>query len=147
MVFSTSTSARCSSPTESSPISRASRPASPTVSATSTALVRSAVLGEPNASLSTRTELRFGNNGSVSVVIAGEKRGEWYDHEEQVGGGPRELIREKRGIPDDEVPEWLRRELGIVLDNQSDKGRSGGRRIVEAYDYRDERGALLFDCG
>jgi hypothetical protein len=57
---------------------------------------------------------------------------------------PRELIREKRGIPDDEVPEWLRRELGIVLDNQSDKGRSGGRRIVEAYDYRDERGALLF---
>jgi hypothetical protein len=46
------------------------------------------ILGEHNRSLSTRRQLRFGNNGSIAVEIAGPKRGTWFDHENGVGGGP-----------------------------------------------------------
>lgn len=42
--------------------------------------------GEPNRALSTRSELRFGRHGSVSVAVAGEKAGLWYDHEAGRGG-------------------------------------------------------------
>src|SRR6516162_5886192 len=51
------------------------------------------LLGEPNLRLSTRTELRFGTHGSVAVVIAGPKRGTWYDHEAGEGGGVLDLVR------------------------------------------------------
>jgi hypothetical protein len=50
------------------------------------------VLGEPNRLLSTRQQLRFGSNGSVAVEIDGAKRGQWFDHEAGVGGGPWELL-------------------------------------------------------
>ena len=46
------------------------------------------LLGEPNREQSTRHQLRFGRNGSVSVEIAGAKRRQWFDHENGVGGGP-----------------------------------------------------------
>lgn len=42
--------------------------------------------GEPNSRLSTKHELRFGKNGSVSVVLNGEKAGLFFDHEAQSGG-------------------------------------------------------------
>lgn len=42
--------------------------------------------GEPNRRLSTSRELRFGKHGSVSVAVAGDKQGLWYDHEEGRGG-------------------------------------------------------------
>ncbi|MGH7156012.1 MAG: hypothetical protein ACREF3_18960 [Acetobacteraceae bacterium] len=45
------------------------------------------LLGEPNRHLSSRTELRFGTNGSISVEIAGDRCGQWYDHESKCGGG------------------------------------------------------------
>ena len=41
---------------------------------------------EPNKALSNGAEIRFGKNGSKSVVVRGEKRGSWYDHQEQKGG-------------------------------------------------------------
>lgn len=40
--------------------------------------------GEPNRSLSTREELRFGKHGSKSVKV---KEMTWYDHESNEGGG------------------------------------------------------------
>ncbi len=42
--------------------------------------------GEPNTSLSTQGDLRFGQRGSKSVALQGEKRGSFYDHEAQEGG-------------------------------------------------------------
>jgi hypothetical protein len=43
------------------------------------------VLGQPNSALSSDCELRFGNRGSLAVVIAGPKAGFWYDHENGQG--------------------------------------------------------------
>jgi hypothetical protein len=92
------------------------------------------ILGEPNERLSTRTQLRFGTNGSVAVEIAGENRGEWYDHEEESGGGPWELLTVKGGMANGDAIGWLRsREIELKP-----------ARIVAIYDYRDERGELLF---
>lgn len=42
--------------------------------------------GEPNRAMSTRTELRFGRKGSVSVALTGSQAGAWYDHEAGTGG-------------------------------------------------------------
>jgi hypothetical protein len=97
------------------------------------------ILGKPNAKLSSRDELRFGSNGSVAVQIAGEQRGSWYDHENQVGGGPRELLTLKGGVPLEETDEWFRNNLGIVTDAPAIK-----RRQVATFDYCDEAGALIF---
>jgi hypothetical protein len=94
------------------------------------------LLGEPNKRLSTKSQLRFGRNGSLAVEIAGPKRGEWYYHEAGIGGGPWELLTVKGGMTNVAAVEWLRSELGIDL--------GGKRRIVTEYDYRDEAGALLF---
>ena len=47
------------------------------------------LLGEPNARLSSRTELRFGTNGSKAIDL---KNGCWYDHEAQAGGHQGNLV-------------------------------------------------------
>ena len=56
------------------------------------------LLGEPNRALSTSSQLRYGTHGSLAIEIAGEKRGEWYDHENKVGGGVIDLVRRHRGL-------------------------------------------------
>src|SRR5215472_5292594 len=71
------------------------------------------VLGEPNKELSTFRQWRFGSHGSVAVEIAGPKRGTWFDHEEQVGGGAWELFTIKGRMTNGEAREWVRRNLGI----------------------------------
>jgi putative DNA primase/helicase len=93
------------------------------------------VLGEPNEELSSFHQWRFGSRGSVAVEIAGPKRGRWFDHEEQVGGGPWELLTIKGGMRKGEAIEWLRTS-GILAETR--------KPIVAAYDYRDESGKLLF---
>ena len=54
--------------------------------------------GEPNQQRSTRRTLRFGTNGSLAVEIGGDNRGTYYDHENKVGGGTLDLIRNKLGV-------------------------------------------------
>src|SRR6266513_2791446 len=49
-------------------------------------------LGNPNPAHSTRSQWRYGTNGSVAVEMAGAKAGTWYDHELNEGGGPWELL-------------------------------------------------------
>jgi hypothetical protein len=57
-----------------------------------------ALLGEPNRSMSSKRELRFGHHGSISVVITGPKAGMWHDHHVGAGGDMFGLImRERRG--------------------------------------------------
>lgn len=98
-------------------------------------------LGEPNRALSTRSQLRFGTNGSVAVEIAGAKTGDWFDHESDVGGGPREFIQLKGGIPAADVDRWIEREYGIAEHKTNGHAHS---QIAATYDYRDEAGQLLF---
>jgi putative DNA primase/helicase len=55
-----------------------------------------AVLGQPNQALSSRRELRFGNKGSLAVVVAGEKAGLWYDYKSGRGGNLFDLLLRTR---------------------------------------------------
>jgi hypothetical protein len=72
------------------------------------------------------------------VKIAGPKRGTWYDHEYQIGGGTREMLLVQGSAADEAgIAEWFKTELGIDLN--PDK-----QHIVATYDYVDEQGALLF---
>jgi hypothetical protein len=96
------------------------------------------LLGEPNKALSKRDELRFGSNGSLSVIVAGRERGAWYDHENKTGGGVREMLRANGHNTDDEaIAEWFRRELGIDVNPDQ-------QHVVKTYDYVDETSALHY---
>ena len=100
------------------------------------------LLGEPNRELSTRSQLRYGTHGSLAIEIAGEKRGEWYDHEHKVGGGLIDLVANKTGLSNGEAADWLVTQLGIPI--EAKRPPAPRRRIVASYDYRDEAGELVF---
>ena len=61
-----------------------------------------ALLGEENKRLSKGHELRYGNNGSLSVNLV---KGTWFDHETEEGGGMVSLIKKHHG---DDVSQFLR---------------------------------------
>ena len=76
--------------------------------------------GPENASLSTKTDLRFGTHGSKHVNLVDE---DWYDHEELAGGGIVDLCR-LAGIgngPEPKPDRWI------------------------TYPYTDEDGTLLYE--
>ena len=102
------------------------------------------LLGEPNASLSTRTELRFGTHGSLSVVITGPKRGTWFDHEAGHGGGVLDLVCKHKRLANSEALDWLRAE-GLLPPPEAPTRESG--RIIATYDYRASDGTLAFQVG
>lgn len=79
--------------------------------------VASLLWGEPNRSLSSKTELRFGRNGSRAVRL---DKGTWYDNEQQEGGGVLALVRrEVAGIDSDKAAaDWIRSK-GIELERPS----------------------------
>ena len=91
------------------------------------------LLGDPNKSLSSRRELRYGAHGSLSIDL---ETGTWFDHENQAGGGVVALIRRELKGANGTPAEWLKSELGIDL--------AGGQPVAE-YPYKDERGNLLFE--
>jgi putative DNA primase/helicase len=100
-----------------------------------------ALLSEPNKLLSTRRQLRFGTNGSLAVEIDGPKRGQWYDHEEEHGGGPLALLTVKGRMTNGAAVEWLQSVLGIRVARTA---ASRVREPIAIYDYRDEHSSLLF---
>lgn len=92
--------------------------------------VARALLGDPNSSLSTASELRYGQRGSVAVDLG---KGTWYDHEREEGGGVLALVTRETG--DSNPTEWLRAQGWDV-------SAPIKREIV--YDYADEHGITLF---
>jgi hypothetical protein len=105
-----------------------------------------AVLGVPNKALSTRSQLRFGSNGSVAVEINGKKAGTWFDHELRQGGGVRDFLRLKGGIADADIDQWLERQ-GYRDRESFPNGHdhsSSRQHVVKTYVYEDEHGAPLF---
>lgn len=98
--------------------------------------------GEPNRALSSKTELRFGSQGSLSVDLA---KGVWHHHEEGKGGGVLALIERETGHKNGEAVAWLRDELGAdIPDNRPQAPAKAPPRIVATYDYPDEHGEVLF---
>ena len=90
--------------------------------------VAEALLGEPNARLSTARELRFGNHGSLAVHVAGERAGTWRDFEGNAGGGVLALVMRERGGSEREALAWLR-DAGFI-------GESGEKRRANGNDFR-----------
>jgi hypothetical protein len=84
------------------------------------------LLGDPNKELSKKDALRYGAKGSLAIDV---KKGTFYDHKTQQGGGVLDLIRREIG---DEPIEWLRAE-----------GLFESSTVVATFDYRDESGKLL----
>ncbi len=65
-----------------------------------------------------RQEFRFGNKGSLSVIHAGEKAGQFYDFERQEGGSVLKLVQRELGLGRLEALEWAKDFLGMVQDIQ-----------------------------
>lgn len=106
------------------------------------------LLGEANARLSSKTERRYGAQGSISVNLIS---GTYYDHEAKVGGGVVSLIEAKTGLKNGGQVEWMR-EHGFMLRDRDDDQHSPASlpastprsRIVATYDYRDETDVVAF---
>jgi len=91
------------------------------------------LLGEPAQKLG--NEWRYGGHGSLAIDL---KKGSWFDHEANVGGGVFDLIR-RQGY--DQPAAWLRSE-GLLGSPQVVS--RADPKMVKTYDYRDEAGELLF---
>ena len=117
--------------------------------------VAKTLLGEPNKSLSTKTELRYGTNGSISVDL---KRAIWKDHEEDIGGGVMELVRAYTGLSGAEGMKWLEEKGFIAPLERNDRQRGqpapfkvpGGfpdfmePKPIACFEYRDDKGELAY---
>ena len=66
--------------------------------------VAKALKGDPNKSLSSKSELRFGTNGSLAIDLT---KGRWFDHETQVGGNVIELVKHELGTDRAGAVAWL----------------------------------------
>src|SRR5215831_20367937 len=93
------------------------------------------LLGEPNARLSSKDELRYGKHGSLSIDL---KKGTWYDHEQGQGGGTLDLIAREGHDP----WEWLPRNGFNVERPRGNGHRDPGRLGTEVawYNYEGEAG-------
>lgn len=63
-----------------------------------------------------RTSFRFGNKGSLSVVHSGDKAGQFFDFEQNAGGGLLTLIQREMGLGKAEAKAWAQDFLGIALE-------------------------------
>ena len=66
-----------------------------------------ALLGEPNAALSSERELRYGRRGSLAVHIGGPYAGRFRDHEAGQSGGVLDLVQRECGGDRCEALTWL----------------------------------------
>ncbi len=63
-----------------------------------------ALIGAPSSR--TRDEWRFRAKGSLAVMIAGPRRGAWFDHEAGCGGDPLGLVAHLRRMPMRDAYAW-----------------------------------------
>jgi hypothetical protein len=107
------------------------------------------LLGAPNQAMSSKTELRFGAHGSLSIDTT---KGTFFDHEHKIGGGVLDLVERVQKLSNGEAIDWLREHGFAVEDLQPSRlplppsaAQSAPRgKIVATYDYVDETGELLF---
>ncbi|SEM02379.1 RecA-family ATPase [Roseovarius tolerans] len=87
------------------------------------------LLGEPNHSLSSPGNMRFGTHGSMSIKKADDT---WYDHEAKDGGGVFDFVAREQGGTRADAARWCTERGHIAPDNAG------------TWDYRDEHGTLLY---
>ena len=107
-------------------------------------LIVRALFGEPNPKHSKPGNIRYGSKGSLSIDL---KKGVFKDHERNEGGGMVMLISRERKCSYSEAHKWVEQEVLGQSDpptKLNGKGADHKRRNVDAYDYRDESGELLF---
>jgi RecA/RadA recombinase len=103
------------------------------------------LLGEPNRGLSSKGELRYGTRGSMSVDL---RKGTWFDHETNEGGGTLDLIERQTGLHEAERFEWLSQNTNYQDEAKSNgHDRGGGKlgRVAATYPYVDEAGNFQFE--
>ena len=96
--------------------------------------------GEPNASMSKPgIELRFGSKGSKSVNLV---NGVWYDHENKVGGGAKDLVAYME--PTANIAERLEK-FGLPREAQLHAKQIVAPNVSpQHYDYADENGIVRY---
>ncbi len=118
------------------------------------------LLGEPT--IKKATEWRYGQKGSLSVTISGAHQGRFYDFENDVHGGPLDLISQVKGIKGRELCQWARHWLRLTVQEiwtpimpippgapKPDFGKAPlnylmeGRTVEAVYPYRSLQGDLL----
>lgn len=98
-------------------------------------------LGDPNRSLSSKRELRYGNNGSVSVDL---EKGTWYDHEAEAGGGVLDLVTREARVKGGAAVEYLRETVGLdIPDERPQRQAPATSKLVKTYDYINSDGELV----
>ena len=95
--------------------------------------------GEPNAKLSSRHQLRWGTHGSKSVDL---RKGTWFDHEEQEGGGVTHLVRSREGASLSSIADILQRKFGI--DKKTEEAIMPRSFVSKCYDYYNADGVLSY---
>jgi putative DNA primase/helicase len=81
-------------------------------------------LGEPNRSLSTKRQLRWGRKGSFALNVAGDKEGLWFDHENEIGGDIIDFVKEQLGCSMGEAIAEALRYLGPSWSSSTASTRS-----------------------
>ena len=71
---------------------------------------------DPNRAMSTPRELRFGRKGSLSVEIAGDRAGVWFDHETGEGGDLLALIQHVTGCGFCEALDEAQKFVGVAAE-------------------------------
>lgn len=87
-----------------------------------------ALLGEPTTR--NKHELRFGRRSSLSIRIAGDRRGLWYSYESAKGGDMLTLARQVHGGVMPDALEWARRFLDGPKTQRSPKSAANSCAMV-----------------
>ena len=82
----------------------------------------------------TKTSFRFGSKGSLSVVHSGTKMGQFFDFEQNEGGGLLKLIQRELGLGKIESRAWAKDFLGIASDISMPMTFSASTKEVKADD-------------
>jgi putative DNA primase/helicase len=86
-------------------------------------------LGEPNRKLCTQRQWRWGRKGSFAVNVAGNKKGLWYDHENQIGGDIVNFLQVQLGCS---IVDAITYALGYLGPSWSSRSTAAPSRPVEA---------------
>jgi hypothetical protein len=101
-----------------------------------------ALLGESNPLLSKPPhDVRWGTNGSLSINF---QTGQFYDHENKIGGGTLDLIQHKIGCDRRGAVSWLREQKLLTAKMNGHAGTVARESVVAAFEYTDEAGNIEF---
>lgn len=118
-------------------------------------LVLNEFMGPRNKHMSSSSEWRWGNHGSISVDLG---KGVWTDHEDQTGGGVLDLLKAFKGLSEREAVDWLiehglmrpreQKANGAANGHASPQGKFAGfmdDHPIAIYPYHDDNGNLAYE--